>query len=649
MAKEFDEKLTTSENSGRRELPRKYSVFFLSPNFQPYPPHNLDNTLMFEMTTPGIEAISNSLQERLSQRGQEGKIVKNLNKVGNDVPIVVGEREKITSGLKAYLKSMVEDELEVGRTPIIGFSIWAGPQKNDVFELSKYVKKISPNVVTIFGGPGLHDRDPDFEEACFEEGRADILAPASGEEVIDFIANLQYSDSLSRDNEGILQISSPRFKDQFLTKDNHTSERLGLKSGIYTLPIYQPDIKTLVVYLPGSGCVHDCHFCAIGAHERKQILRPHIDQAAKDINDKMRDVYSSGDTPNTIHFANPNPLQDRKSFQEVISKIENPSDIETIGHFMDIYQMRNLKGLQAHIDYIDFVFDKFPNLKKLIIEAGRDSVQAKNDSDKIGKVIRNRPLTEEEHNSTHDNFFEFLRTLKAKGYDKKMAIRVGYIMHPWMDADLYLKRFDEIFDMDDIFGSSIEPTFGPLQPFGGTKINRDHKGLFVPDEQLAGMWEGGYERNVGFMSAWAQQYENSTMLDMFTTARAFEYILRDGHFGSDYLYGLYHTLSRGKVSSNAAEALKGYYADLLNQDPKTLFPHFLVQTSRLFISALEKHKNDNDVGFKAHKSYEMMSRVISFFPKRERYFADRLDWYDKERVNILEDVSGGLVQLFENK
>ncbi|MDD5213357.1 MAG: hypothetical protein PHG82_02955 [Candidatus Gracilibacteria bacterium] len=517
------------------EKENKINVLFInlsiSSNFK-------ENTIVFEPNNISNQTLSFGLNSILKETNS--KII-NLLKYG-----ILKEKTENIENLEILIDKIIEDISKLieksekqGKQFILGISII----DNDIVFIKEILQKLNntyKNLIIVGGGPSLKKYDVDIVEKLFSYG-FDILNIGGGKEFIEILGKINSEEinlEKNENNEIILKGFDNKGKNILLKPDN--LEEINIKGGTSLfVPIRKSESGFSLNVSFGEACLNNCKYCIVS---QEKTSTQNKEKAILMLNERLEtarkiELENNVEFKVPIRLQDPNPQSNLKKLGKNLDKL-NLEMIENFTSFGDIYSFTSKEYVYELLEFIDKY--KFNG----VLGFGRDTIQAKNDGDIIGKTRKNEVLKQEEYDLVEENFFLFLDELekKHKNGEKVASIEVNYIFHPDMDIELFIKKIDEC---KRISGYSFKTLINNyvLSTYSGSQVKKDYTGYFIDYTDIP-LDFAIYSKNRE-PSFFGEQYKNSSLLDIMLIGKIFGPLFggtKENGF-NDFAYEIFQILS----------------------------------------------------------------------------------------------------------
>ena len=254
---------------------------------------------------------------------------------------------------------MEKIELMISEKPLfVGMTIFIGPNIINAIELSKHIKKLSPETPIVWGGP-MATSSP---ELCLRNAPADYIVMGMGEETVVNLANT----IKEKEDPSTLSNVSYCAGDKIVTKEIYSFNGYIGKLDYPQLGLWGSGIRKIkrIPILSSRGCPRNCAFCYNNTFTGRKKW---YGRSGQDVIEEM-DNWAKYFNMNKFYFIDDNFLVNTQRACYVLEKsIERKYQISNfIGHLHD-FKPEVLKLISGYIDKVGFSIESAsPKIQKLL-------------------------------------------------------------------------------------------------------------------------------------------------------------------------------------------------------------------------------------------------------------------------------------------
>nr|MDD3720719.1 hypothetical protein [Candidatus Gracilibacteria bacterium] len=450
------------------------------------------------------KSIINSLEiESSNQENNIITVIKNFpdSILNNDNP------DSVYETYKYILNRLCKQCEKEGKTLILGFSSMGGYEiLKRMSHIIQYFKSKYKNLVFVVGGADFNALpEKEFLDKVFAYG-IDIVNIGGAEEFTKLFGNLNGDDKFYRDKNGDIRLETSKHIHENLIFSYQKNQIPNVNPGkkIKTTFHYNSFKEEVYFAINNNPCLNDCSYCANFIHESTPLKDSDIVTAIDDFKN-----YISGIESNELRIKidNPNPLQYIDKFEKFLLSIDL-SKVKEVGFFGDFMGMGNDKIYEKVVSMIDKLLEKWPKLY-LTCQFGIDALHYKGDGEFIGRTVGMKIAEEKKYEAGFKNFEKYFNKYKD---NPRVFIPFNVIFHPNMGLNEYKERADFI---NRYKSKSRNLGLFTLSPHPNTKIEKQHKGFYIPEYKINDVIDLIENPSFQNVSHWGHFYLNSKLLDLF--------------------------------------------------------------------------------------------------------------------------------------
>ena len=373
------------------------------------------------------------------------------------------------------VQKKIFDNIPQDDEAIAGLSAWT-QSSPFMYEMSDYLKKVSPDTITVGGGPHFNTSSETKDE--FRQSSLDAFVAGGSQPLLDFYEGIRDKTIIKDSNSFTGKLPDGlycRSADAVAGRGYGSFPEIDFnKVSVITISIDTVNgFESILFHLPTTNyCPHNCKYCSSPKYDVDDtgFLSGFANQALYDI----RSCDDLKGTRNIISFSGNNPFikENRKNTEALLSSI-NFSKGDMISFFTDPYLLvdENYKYLLKTVLQID---------AEVAFFIGRDFIG--DSAEKCGRRWYGSVRGNHMRKAEGKGVIRFARDLEK--YKKSAVMGISYILSHHDDApafrDVYLELIYLAALDQKLAYVDIEILANILTPFPGTRIREENMEQIKP-------------------------------------------------------------------------------------------------------------------------------------------------------------------------